>query len=133
MSSRLFQLCLTRTAQHMATRNCLVKVIDALYDLACTTILFVDKSVLTSNKMTASQVWIPSNQERIISAAPSDDPESAYSNDAVFIVTMGLLVIQECMQMSGWQTLMRTAILCSRAEYFIDQHTTGRQAPLGEW
>ena len=60
----------------MATRNCLVKVIDALYDLACTTILFVDKSVLTSNKMTASQVWIPSNQERIISAAPNDDPES---------------------------------------------------------
>ena len=133
MSSCLFQLCLTRTAQHMATRNCLVKVIDALYDLACTTILFVDKSVLTSNKMTASQVWIPSNQERIISAAPSDDPESTCSDDVIFIVTIGLLVIQECMQMSGWQTLMRTAILCSRAEYFIDQHTTGRQAPLGEW
>jgi magnesium-transporting ATPase (P-type) len=59
----------------MATRHCLVKVIDALYDLACTTILFVDKSVLTSNKMTASQMWIPSNQERILTAAPSDDPD----------------------------------------------------------
>jgi len=67
---------LTRTAQHMATRNCLVKVIDALYDLACTTILFVDKSVLTSNKMTASQIWIPSNQVRIINAAPTEDPDS---------------------------------------------------------
>ncbi len=43
------------------------------------------------------------------------------------------LVIQECMQMSGWQTLMRTAVLCSRAEYFIDQHHTSRQVPLGEW
>lgn len=64
----------------MATRNCLVKVIDALYDLACTTILFVDKSVLTTNKMTASQIWIPSNQERIILAAPSDDPESKIFN-----------------------------------------------------
>jgi len=62
----------------MATRNCLVKVIDALYDLACTTILFVDKSILTTNKMTASQIWIPSNQERIISAAPSEDPNSKY-------------------------------------------------------
>ncbi|CAF0938261.1 unnamed protein product [Adineta steineri] len=113
----IIHLCLTRTAQHMATRNCLVKVIDALYDLACTTILFVDKSVLTSNKMTASQIWIPSNQERIISAAPSEDPN----------------IIQECMQMSGWQTMMRTAILCSRAEYFTDQHHTSRQAPLGEW
>jgi len=37
------------------------------------------------------------------------------------------------MQMSGWQTLMRSAILCSRAEYFIDQHHTSRQVPLGEW
>jgi magnesium-transporting ATPase (P-type) len=60
----------------MATRNCLVKVIDALYDLACTTILFVDKSVLTRNQMTASQLWVPSNQERIITAAPTDDPDS---------------------------------------------------------
>ncbi len=65
----------------MATRNCLVKVIDALYDLACTTILFIDKSVLTSNKMTASQIWIPSNQERIISAAPSEDLSSKYFKD----------------------------------------------------
>ena len=37
------------------------------------------------------------------------------------------------MQMSGWQTLMRTAILCSQAEYFTDQHCTNRQIPLGEW
>ena len=43
------------------------------------------------------------------------------------------LVMQECMQMTGWQTMMRTAILCSRAEYFIDQHSTNRQIPLGEW
>ncbi|CAF4856451.1 unnamed protein product, partial [Rotaria socialis] len=43
------------------------------------------------------------------------------------------LVIQECMQMSGWQTLMRTAILCSQAEYFIDQHQANRNAPLAEW
>ena len=43
------------------------------------------------------------------------------------------LVMQECMQMTGWQTMMRTAILCSRAEYFIDQHPTNRQVPLGEW
>ena len=28
---------------------------------------------------------------------------------------------------------MRTAVLCSRAEYFIDQHHTSRQVPLGEW
>lgn len=41
--------------------------------------------------------------------------------------------MQECMQMTGWQTMMRTAILCSRAEYFIDQHSTNRQIPLGEW
>ncbi|CAF1597765.1 unnamed protein product, partial [Adineta ricciae] len=113
----IIHLCLTRTAQHMATRNCLVKVIDALYDLACTTILFVDKSVLTTNQMSASQIWIPANQERIISGAPSEDPN----------------VIQECMQMPGWQQLMRTAVLCSRAEYFTDQHQSGRQIPLGEW
>jgi hypothetical protein len=37
------------------------------------------------------------------------------------------------MQMTGWQTLMRTAILCSRAEYFTDQHHASRQVPLGEW
>jgi hypothetical protein len=37
------------------------------------------------------------------------------------------------MQMSGWQTLMRTAVLCSRAEFFTDQHHTSRQVPLGEW
>jgi hypothetical protein len=30
--------------------------------------------VLTTNKMMASQIWIPSNQERILSAAPSEDP-----------------------------------------------------------
>ncbi|CAF5211020.1 unnamed protein product, partial [Rotaria magnacalcarata] len=35
--------------------------------------------------------------------------------------------------MSGWQTLMRTAILCSQAEYFIDQHQTNRSSPLAEW
>lgn len=44
-----------------------------------------------------------------------------------------VLVIQECMQMSGWQTLMRSAILCSRAEYFTDQHTAKKHAPFGEW
>lgn len=44
-----------------------------------------------------------------------------------------MLVIQECMQMSGWQTLMRTAILCSRAEFFTDRHQAGRQVPLEEW
>lgn len=65
----------------MATRNCLVKVIDALYDLACTTILFVDKSVLTSNKLTASQIWIPSNQVRIIGAAPTEDPNGRIENE----------------------------------------------------
>jgi hypothetical protein len=43
------------------------------------------------------------------------------------------LVIRECMQMPGWQMLMRSAILCSRAEYFIDQYPTNRQVPLGEW
>lgn len=43
------------------------------------------------------------------------------------------IVIQECMQMPGWQQLMRTAVLCSRAEYFTDQHQSGRQIPLGEW
>lgn len=37
------------------------------------------------------------------------------------------------MQMSGWQTLMRSAILCSRAEYFTDQHTAKKQTPFGEW
>jgi hypothetical protein len=37
------------------------------------------------------------------------------------------------MQMSGWQTLMRAAVLCSRAEYFTDQHQASRQIPLGEW
>lgn len=47
--------------------------------------------------------------------------------------SFSLIVIQECMQMSGWQTLMRSAILCSRAEYFTDQHHTSRQVPLGEW
>jgi magnesium-transporting ATPase (P-type) len=118
----------------MATRNCLVKVIDALYDLACTTILFVDKSVLTSNKMGASQIWIPTNQERILSAAPSEDPDSKYLIKVYLKMNFFLsIVMQECMQMSGWQTLMRTAILCSRAEFFTDQHHTSRQAPLGEW
>ncbi|CAF0722465.1 unnamed protein product [Didymodactylos carnosus] len=111
------QLCLTRTAQHMATRNCLVKVIDALYDLACTTILFVDKSVLTTNKMSTTQIWIPSNQERIISAAPTDDPT----------------VIEEFRLMPGWQNIMRAAVLCSRAEYFADQNNYNRLAPFGEW
>jgi hypothetical protein len=48
-------------------------------------------------------------------------------------ILLYLIVIQECMQMSGWQTLMRTAVLCSRAEYFTDQHHTSRQTPLGEW
>ncbi|CAF1033355.1 unnamed protein product [Rotaria sp. Silwood1] len=113
----IIHLCLTRTAQRMATRNCLVKVIDALYDLACTTILFVDRSILTSNNMATSQIWIPSNQERILLPALSDD----------------LTVIQECMQMSGWQTLMRTAILCSQAECFTDQHQATRHATLTEW
>ncbi|CAF0737223.1 unnamed protein product [Didymodactylos carnosus] len=111
------QLCLTRTAQHMATRNCLVKVIDALYDLACTTILFIDKSVLTTNKMATSQIWIPSNQERIISAAPTDDST----------------VIEEFRSMPGWQNIMRAAVLCCRAEYFTDQHNTSRQVSFGEW
>ncbi|CAF1577370.1 unnamed protein product [Rotaria sp. Silwood1] len=113
----IIHLCLTRTAQRMATRNCLVKVIDALYDLACTTILFVDRSILTSNNMATSQIWIPSNQERILLPALSDD----------------LTVIQECMQMSGWQTLMRTAILCSQAECFTDQHQATRHATLTQW
>lgn len=92
-------VCLTLTAKRMASKNCLVKNLEAVETLGSTSTICSDKTgTLTQNRMTVSHMWF---DDAIAEADTSEEQLGAgsYTN------------------FPGWKALERCAVLCNRAEF----------------
>merc|ERR1712226_466180 len=92
-------VCLTLTAKRMASKNCLVKNLEAVETLGSTSTICSDKTgTLTQNRMTVAHMWFDN--------AIHEAGTSAYKNGP------------------GWKPLERCAALCNRAEFKTGQSGT---------
>merc|ERR1712223_510986 len=92
-------VCLTLTAKRMASKNCLVKNLEAVETLGSTSTICSDKTgTLTQNRMTVAHMWF----DNAIHEADTSEDQSGVSMNKNAV---------------GWKALSRVAALCNRAEF----------------